>query len=144
MHFNLFQPSLIGPVGARFRRAVRAAGRALLVWTVNDEHWMEWCIRKRETVDGVITDQVEVYRDVRRRHGEEDEEGEEEEAGKGRVVVAKRRGGGLVRRLRMYMVGFLMQAGSVLVVVLMWHRLSSKGKGGKGKVESKLVPGKTT
>ncbi|KAJ4306241.1 hypothetical protein N0V88_001039 [Collariella sp. IMI 366227] len=63
VHFNLFQPVLVGPLGAHFRRAVRRHGRKLFVWTVNDPQWMEWAIKKG--VDGVITDEVGRYKDVR-------------------------------------------------------------------------------
>lgn len=52
--FNMVQKLLVGPLGAKFMRDVKKAGRSLFVWTVNDEQWMRWCIRR--DIDGVITD----------------------------------------------------------------------------------------
>lgn len=65
--FNLFQKVLVGPLGGRFMRQCREWGRPLLAWTVNDEMWMEWCIRKE--VDGVITDDPMLFLEVCRRYG---------------------------------------------------------------------------
>lgn len=62
INFNLLLFSLLGPGGGTFMRAARQAGRHLFVWTVNQEIWMEWCIRKG--VDGVITDDPKLYREV--------------------------------------------------------------------------------
>jgi phosphatidylglycerol phospholipase C len=50
----MLQRSLVGPLGARFRRRLKAEDRRLYVWTVNDPRWMRWSISK--AVDGVITD----------------------------------------------------------------------------------------
>jgi len=66
INFNLFQRVLVGPMGNRFMKAARKAGRVLLVWTVNDEEWMEWSIRKE--VDGVITDDPKKFLEVCKRH----------------------------------------------------------------------------
>ncbi|OLN85622.1 Phosphatidylglycerol phospholipase C [Colletotrichum chlorophyti] len=63
--FNMFQKSLVGPVGKLFIRNVRKQDRRLFVWTVNDEEWMEWSIRAE--ADGVITDDPELFLDVCRR-----------------------------------------------------------------------------
>nr|XP_036589265.1 glycerophosphoryl diester phosphodiesterase [Colletotrichum truncatum]KAF6801270.1 glycerophosphoryl diester phosphodiesterase [Colletotrichum truncatum] len=63
--FNMFQKSLVGPLGKSFIRDIRAADRRLYAWTVNEEEWMEWSIRKG--VDGVITDEPEVFLEVCRR-----------------------------------------------------------------------------
>ncbi|KAF9882193.1 glycerophosphoryl diester phosphodiesterase [Colletotrichum karsti] len=63
--FNMFQKSLVGPLGRAFIKKVRSEGRRLFVWTVNDEEWMEWSIRAG--VDGVITDEPEAFLEVCRR-----------------------------------------------------------------------------
>jgi phosphatidylglycerol phospholipase C len=66
INFNILQKVLVGPLGRRFIRDARKAGRSLLVWTVNEEEWMEWSIRK--AVDGVITDDPKKFLDVCARH----------------------------------------------------------------------------
>ena len=60
--FNILQKVLLGPIGSNFLRDVKAAGRQLLVWTVNEEKVMKWCIQTE--VDGVITDDPELFRKV--------------------------------------------------------------------------------
>ncbi|KAK2004208.1 glycerophosphoryl diester phosphodiesterase [Colletotrichum falcatum] len=65
LSFNMFQKALVGPVGLRFIGDVQEAGRRLFAWTVNDEEWMEWSIRAG--VDGVITDDPELFLEVCRR-----------------------------------------------------------------------------
>jgi phosphatidylglycerol phospholipase C len=75
--FNMLQKSLIGPLGAWFLRDVKRAGRPVFAWTVNDEKWMEWCIRKNYrkatrsaaahsivVIDGVITDDPKLFGEV--------------------------------------------------------------------------------
>ncbi|RFU74063.1 glycerophosphoryl diester phosphodiesterase [Trichoderma arundinaceum] len=44
--FNMFQFLLVGPLGKWFLRDAKKAGRPVFAWTVNDDKWMEWCIRK--------------------------------------------------------------------------------------------------
>lgn len=63
--FNMFQKSLVGPLGKAFIKKVKSDDRRLFVWTVNEEEWMEWSIRAG--VDGVITDEPEAYLEVCRR-----------------------------------------------------------------------------
>ncbi|KAK8089230.1 hypothetical protein PG997_004191 [Apiospora hydei] len=58
-NFNMFMYSMVGPSGTKFMRAAREAGRSVFVWTVNDDDWMRWSIRKG--VDGVITDNPERF-----------------------------------------------------------------------------------
>lgn len=67
MGFNIFQKMLVGPFGVLFLRRARAAGRPVFAWTVDDERWMEWCIRNG--LDGVITDNPARFLEVCRRHG---------------------------------------------------------------------------
>lgn len=140
MHFNLLQATLVGPLGARFRREARRRGRRLFVWTVNDEGWMEWCVKKG--VDGVITDQVGRYREVRDRFGSStaglDGSG-------GEVLVTRREGQGQgiawPRKVRLYGKAILLQALAALFSLLFWHRLSTRGGGkGKGKGKGNLAP----
>ncbi|KAK4122408.1 PLC-like phosphodiesterase, partial [Parathielavia appendiculata] len=139
VQFNLFQPTLVGPVGAHFRREVRKRGRKLFVWTVNDRGWMEWCIRKG--VDGVITDDVGKFTEVRDRFGDGDGgfDGGEGDGGVTAGMVVKGSGGkgeeGVrwPRMLRLYFSAILLQAAAAVVSVLLWHRLSTRGRGGKGR-----------
>ncbi|KAI0134548.1 PLC-like phosphodiesterase [Xylariales sp. AK1849] len=62
MNFNLLQQRLVGPCGKRFLKAARQKGRLVFAWTVNDEGWMEWSIRKG--LDGVITDDPKLFLEV--------------------------------------------------------------------------------
>ncbi|OTA96431.1 hypothetical protein M434DRAFT_55933, partial [Hypoxylon sp. CO27-5] len=45
--------------GSRFIRDMKRSGHPIHVWTVNDEDWMEWSIRKE--LDGVITDDPKLF-----------------------------------------------------------------------------------
>ncbi|KAF6811265.1 glycerophosphoryl diester phosphodiesterase [Colletotrichum sojae] len=105
LSFNMFQKSLVGPLGKKFIRDVHHADRAVFAWTVNDEEWMEWCINSG--VDGVITDEVEVYLDVCRRRKDRDASSSssrpaaaKDETGVGR---RSRPGRGLRRTARLYL-----------------------------------------
>ncbi|KAH6696880.1 glycerophosphoryl diester phosphodiesterase family protein [Plectosphaerella plurivora] len=73
LSFNMFQQTLVGPCGARFRKALAAtpdaANRRLYVWTVNEPFWMRWAVK--QGVDGVITDDPAKYLDVVGRYEEE-------------------------------------------------------------------------
>lgn len=60
--FNMLQKVLLGPIGSRFIRDIKAAERQLFVWTVNEKNLMKWSIQKE--VDGVITDDVTKFRDI--------------------------------------------------------------------------------
>lgn len=64
--FNMLQKIMVGPIGSTFMRDIRKAGRSLFLWTVNDEEWMKWSIRK--DVDGVITDDPKKYLEVCRNY----------------------------------------------------------------------------
>ncbi|SPN97462.1 related to transcription activator protein acu-15 [Cephalotrichum gorgonifer] len=63
--FNLLHLVLASPQGACFRRAARAAGDPVYGWTMNRESWMEWAICAG--LDGVVTDEVELFLDVAKR-----------------------------------------------------------------------------
>lgn len=60
--FNMLQKVMIGPLGSQFMKDCREAKRALFLWTVNEEDWMRWSIKKE--VDGVITDDPKKFLDV--------------------------------------------------------------------------------
>ncbi|KAL9136865.1 MAG: hypothetical protein Q9175_001938 [Cornicularia normoerica] len=61
--FNMLQKPLMLPFfGARFIRDVKAKGRPLYVWTVNEPAMMRWSIDKE--VDGVITDDPKHFLEV--------------------------------------------------------------------------------
>lgn len=94
--FNILQLSLVSPLGWLFLHQVRKTQRQLLVWTVNRERWMRWCIRKNiasrvktgagrhaltdthgrgavKLIDGVITDDPKLYAQVCARWEDEHE-----------------------------------------------------------------------
>jgi phosphatidylglycerol phospholipase C len=147
VHFNLFQPVLVGPLGARFRREVRRRGRRLFVWTVNDEQWMRWSCRKG--VDGVVTDEVGRFARVRDGFGQDHNVGSSGDGGGGEgkmTVVARdgrRDGAGWPRKVTLYVKAFVLQGAALLFTVLIWHRLSSRGAKGRRRLKGKLVPDKT-
>ncbi|KAI9742305.1 MAG: hypothetical protein M1818_004205 [Claussenomyces sp. TS43310] len=60
--FNMLQQIMRGPMGRRFQRDCQAQNRALFLWTVNEERWMRWSIRRQ--VDGVVTDDPRKYLEV--------------------------------------------------------------------------------
>ncbi|KAJ5143442.1 uncharacterized protein N7515_002229 [Penicillium bovifimosum] len=60
--FNINQRILIGPLGRGFLEEARAARRQVYVWTVNAPNMMRWCIR--HGIDGVISDEPGLFRDV--------------------------------------------------------------------------------
>jgi len=60
--FNMLQKIMTGPIGQKFLRDIKRAGRPIFLWTINDEEAMKWSIRKQ--VDGVITDDPKKYLDV--------------------------------------------------------------------------------
>ena len=137
----MLQKTLVGPPGNRFIKSIRrqpGPHRNLFVWTVNDEEWMEWSIRKQ--VDGVITDDPKLFLDVCDRYVEEH----------GRDVapngsVGGTRGGrkgrkrpGLVRMARLYTSVFLMQVAMVVFTGLFYRRLTKKATG-KGSGTAKAV-----
>ena len=60
--FNMLQKVLLGPIGANFIKDVKAEGRPLFVWTVNERNMMKWSVQKE--VDGVITDDPKKFNEV--------------------------------------------------------------------------------
>lgn len=60
--FNMFQKTLLGPIGARFVRSVKKADRPVYFWTVNDVSMMKWSVQ--QGVDGVITDDPKTFNQV--------------------------------------------------------------------------------
>lgn len=70
--FNMMFYALLMPGGKRFLRdAQDKYKRKVLSWTINGEDNMKWCIRKG--LDGVVTDEVELYLDVAERFDETQE-----------------------------------------------------------------------
>ncbi|KAK4964103.1 hypothetical protein LTR28_004059 [Elasticomyces elasticus] len=66
--FNMLLPILMAPGGRRFIQDVQDQQRPIFAWTVNEEKKMEWCIRKG--LDGVITDDPELFLKVCERYDE--------------------------------------------------------------------------
>jgi phosphatidylglycerol phospholipase C len=58
----MFQKLIVEPRGNALLRDVKKANRSIFLWTVNEESWMKWSIRKE--VDGVITDDPKKYLEV--------------------------------------------------------------------------------
>lgn len=61
---------MVGPFGNKFLRDIKAAGRSIFLWTVNDEEKMKWCVMKE--VDGVITDDPLKFLDISKNYNGED------------------------------------------------------------------------
>jgi hypothetical protein len=62
--FNMAQAVLMPPWGRAFMRKAQRDGRAVYAWTVNDERRMRWDLR--QGIDGVVTDNPELFLEVRR------------------------------------------------------------------------------
>ncbi|KAL2159663.1 hypothetical protein VTH06DRAFT_2232 [Thermothelomyces fergusii] len=145
VHFNLAQPTLVGPLGAAFRRAVRARGRRLFVWTVNDPQWMAWAVG--QGVDGVVTDEVARMRAVLDRASsssafsaseiEAEANGDEDDAGAG-IGVGPGDGMRWPRTIRLYLVAMLWQVGAALLSILLWYPLNTRGRPKKGRDAGQL------
>ncbi|KAN0112735.1 putative glycerophosphoryl diester phosphodiesterase [Hyaloscypha variabilis] len=67
--FNMLQQSMVGPLGNKFLRDLKAAERSIFLWTVNDEERMRWCVMKE--VDGVITDDPLKFLEISRNYNGE-------------------------------------------------------------------------
>ncbi|KAI0870620.1 PLC-like phosphodiesterase [Hypoxylon argillaceum] len=65
--FSILRHALSSPFGKCFLRDMNKLGIPVYVWTVNEENWMEWSIRKQ--LSGVITDEVALFREVCKRLG---------------------------------------------------------------------------
>lgn len=52
MNFNLHFSTLTTAKGRKFIEDAKEAGRAIYLWTVNDEKVMKWCINL-EQLDGI-------------------------------------------------------------------------------------------
>ena len=70
--FNIVWFRIAFPFSSWFLRSAQKNDRPLFTWTVNDEYWMEWCLRQNEHVqdghkmliDGIITDDPTELADV--------------------------------------------------------------------------------
>ncbi|KAF7556228.1 hypothetical protein G7046_g6373 [Stylonectria norvegica] len=79
--FNMNQKAMIGPPGRWFMRKCQKTDKQLFLWTVNEERWMRWSIRKnlgrgkrnvgKPLIDGVITDDPKLYLEVCQRYEDE-------------------------------------------------------------------------
>ncbi|KAK4225325.1 glycerophosphoryl diester phosphodiesterase [Podospora fimiseda] len=133
INFNLLQQGLVGPVGGQFIKAVRKAERRLYVWTVNEETWMQWSIKKG--VDGVITDDPKKFREVCDKYSLQNKE-----AAAGGVERV-----GLAKKAKLYATAYFMQLVALVFLVLWWRRLKTRGKGRPQKAptgggDGKVVP----
>ncbi|KAI0147028.1 PLC-like phosphodiesterase [Xylariaceae sp. FL1272] len=84
--FSIVKWALASPCGTSFIRDMKKLGLPVYVWTLNDEYWMEWAIRKQ--LAGVITDQVARYNDVRDRVDDKEENGRLRTRTKGRRPIS--------------------------------------------------------
>lgn len=106
----MLQPTLIGPCGKLFMRKARKLKRKVYVWTVNEEHWMEWSIRKR--VDGVITDDPRLFLEVCERY----------------ALGGLAKGPSTMRRVRLYTVGLMFQYFVIVMNLVFWTRIGKLGR----------------
>ncbi|KAI1738995.1 PLC-like phosphodiesterase [Xylaria scruposa] len=60
--FSMLRHAIASPFGGRFLKDMKNLGIPVYVWTVNEEAWMEWSVRKELT--GVITDEVALFHEV--------------------------------------------------------------------------------
>ncbi|KAI0102034.1 PLC-like phosphodiesterase [Nemania sp. FL0031] len=65
--FSMLQHTLSTPFGTCFLRDMNKLGIPVYVWTVDEENWMEWSIRKQ--LSGVITNEVALFHEVCKRVG---------------------------------------------------------------------------
>ncbi|KAI1380808.1 PLC-like phosphodiesterase [Hypoxylon crocopeplum] len=72
-------------IGQRFIRDMKRSGHPIHVWTVDDEDWMEWCIRKE--LDGVITDDPKLFLEVCGRASKEAKSESTQQPGRKRSIA---------------------------------------------------------
>ncbi|KAM7185395.1 glycerophosphoryl diester phosphodiesterase [Naviculisporaceae sp. PSN 640] len=120
--FNILQPTLLGPAGKHFIRKVKKLQRKLYVWTVNEEHWMEWSIRKK--VDGVITDDPKLFLEVCERFSLE---GSQSRGGGEGGELVLRTGPSTMRRAKLYLTGFMFQMVVFSLTFVFWRRVAKIG-----------------
>ncbi|KAL2115848.1 hypothetical protein VTJ04DRAFT_10103 [Mycothermus thermophilus] len=139
VHFNMFQPSLVGPLGARFRREARKRQRKVCAWTVDDERWMRWCVEVG--VDGVVTDEVGKFAEVRRVDSNDDVREEGASAGLDGEDSSKEIGDEKKKLLvvpgerpgwKLYVRAGLLQGAAMLLAVVwrkgFWHKSPARKK----------------
>lgn len=98
MSFNLYAPTLAGPLGSRFRSQARRQRRPVFDWTVNNETLMRWSVA--HALDGVVTDEVERFLAVRERwsgqpllsaeRANDDDDDDDRDEREGRRAVGKK------------------------------------------------------
>lgn len=60
--FSMLRHTMASPFGGQFLRDMKQLGIPVHVWTLNDESWMEWSVKKG--FSGVITDEVSLFHEV--------------------------------------------------------------------------------
>ncbi|KAM7216287.1 glycerophosphoryl diester phosphodiesterase [Rhypophila decipiens] len=129
--FNILQPTLLGPAGKHFVKKVKKLQRKLYVWTVNEEHWMEWSIRKK--VDGVITDDPKLFLEVCERFSLPPSK--RGDGNGGSLAVAHRRGPSTLKRAKLYITAFMFQVFVFSFTLVFWRRVAKMGMA-KPKVQT--------
>ncbi|KAK4449171.1 glycerophosphoryl diester phosphodiesterase [Podospora aff. communis PSN243] len=124
VNFNMLQKTLVGPIGSRFIKAVRKSGRSLFLWTVNDEEWMEWSIRKE--ADGVITDDPKLFLEVCERDSGE-------EGAEGKVLSRRGKGRRALRVVKLYLGAFCLQVVAFVLMAFFAGRLTGLGRRKEGR-----------
>ena len=120
---NLLQQTLTGFTGKRFLHKAKEARRNVFVWTVNKEKAMEWSIR--HSVDGVITDDPKLFREVCDRWEEEGREAASQGVPRPRPRW---------ETLRMLKQTVTMDLFALLVTILLWRRFQNLGKSKQGRL----------
>lgn len=128
--FNILQQSLVGLPGWLFLKAARKAERNVYTWTVNEEEWMEWSIRKG--VDGVITDDPELFLEVCRRCGEVDSGSAS--------ALAPRRPPSRLRRIRQYIAVAQIQILTMFLTVMLFFKSGATARKQRRKQQRKRTP----
>lgn len=125
--FNILQTTLVGPAGKHFIKKVKKLQRKLYVWTVNEEHWMKWSVRKK--VDGVITDDPKLFLDVCERLSLSPSSSPSSlpssSSGRGELVLKS--GPTALKRARLYLTAFVFQVFVFSATLLFWRRISKIG-----------------
>lgn len=125
----MLQTTLVGPCGKLFMHKARKLKRKLYVWTVNEEHWMEWSIRKK--VDGVITDDPKLFLEVCGRYAAGGGEG-----GEG----IPKKGTSAVKMIRLYITALMFQYFVLVMNLVFWTKVGKLGRRKPEVVKQARVP----
>ncbi|CAJ2502713.1 Uu.00g101070.m01.CDS01 [Anthostomella pinea] len=122
--FSMLRHTLASPCSRHFLRDMKRQGVSVHVWTVNEEDWMEWSVRRG--LSGVITDEPKLFREVCERMGRKGEEVDSEGGGGGQMAFKRRsrvRSWGKKTRFWMEMVAY--HVGLLVWVVISWVKHGS-------------------